>query len=172
MLDSDKPQKTKTFSNRCGGDTVFYRNNSQLDRASVEREILRRLDRKFKKKALDADDCEFPGGVARERAKLRRLPRRSVGSVLHEFKHGIEARAVDTIWESRVKGRLRPKPEKVGQGLLAAFIMGVLSNAGGHLLRELASGVGFIDVTVILGSVLHLIELKVLQRGASLASRS
>ena len=30
--------------------TVFYRNNPRVDRAAVEREILQRLDRKFKKK--------------------------------------------------------------------------------------------------------------------------
>jgi hypothetical protein len=145
--------------------TVFYGNNSQPDRPLLEREILRRLDRKFKKKLSDVDDCEFPGGVAPESAQLKKLYRRSVANVLQLFKQGIEARAVDVIWKSRAKGQLRPKPEKVGQGLLAAFVMGTLSNGKGHLLREMGSGVGFVDVAIILGSVLHLVELKVLLSG-------
>ena len=53
----------------------------------------------------------------------------------------------------------------MSQGLLVSLIMGVLSDGRGHLLRELASGVGFVDMAIILGSVLHLVELKVLQRG-------
>jgi hypothetical protein len=115
---------------------------------------------------LEADDCKFPGGVGPERARLKKLHRRSVGEVLQGFRHGIEARAIDTFWASRVKGRLRPKAEKVGQGLLAAFAMGTLSDGKGHLLRELPSGVGFVDVGLILGNVLHLVELKVLRGGS------
>src|SRR5216684_4722264 len=57
--------------------TVFYRNNAELDRPFLEREILRRLDRRFKKKVLEVDDCEFPGGVAPESAQLKKLERRS-----------------------------------------------------------------------------------------------
>jgi len=146
--------------------TVFYGNNSEVDRTLVEREILRRLDRKFKKKLSDPDDCEFPGGVAPERAKLKKLRRRSVEHILRAFKHGIEARAIDAMWESREKGRLRSRPENLGGGLLAAFIMGTLSNGRGHFLRELTSGIGFVDVAIILGSALHLVELKVLQHGS------
>ncbi len=145
--------------------TVFYGNNSELDRSSLEREILRRLDRKFKKKLSDPDDCEFPGGVSSERAQLKRLRRRSVQHILLAFKHGIEARAIDTMWESRANSRLRPKPESLGGALLAAFIMGTLHDSKGHFLREVASGVGFVDVAIILGSVKHLVELKVLRNG-------
>ena len=54
----------------------------------------------------------------------------------------------------------------MGQGLLAAFAMGTLSDGKGHLLRELPSGVGFVDVGLILGNVLHLVELKVLRGGS------
>jgi hypothetical protein len=146
--------------------TVFYGNNSELDRSSLEREILRRLDRKFKKKLSDPDDCEFPGGVSPERATLKRLRRRSIERILQAFKHGIEARAIDAMWESREKGRLRPRPENLGGGLLAAFIVGTLSNRKGHFLREIASGIGFVDVAIILGTALHLVELKVLQHGS------
>ncbi len=41
--------------------------------------------------------------------------------------------------------------------------MGVLSNGRGQLLREIASGVGFVDVVVRLGSVPHLVEVKILR---------
>ncbi len=145
--------------------TVFYRNNSEFDRASVERDILRRLDRKFKKKLSNPGELEFPGGVASERAKLQKLPRRSIAALLRLFKHATESRAVDTLWNSRSTGRLRPRPEKVAQGMLSLFAIGVLLNGRGNVLRELVSGVGFVDVVVMFGSVPHLVELKVI-RGA------
>ena len=47
--------------------------------------------------------------------------------------------------------------------MLSQFVMGVLSNRGGELLRELASGTGFVDIVVKLGSVSHLLELKILR---------
>src|SRR5688572_9109665 len=90
--------------------TVFYKNNPIADRSSTERDLLRRLDSRFQKKNLAADDLTFPGGFSAERAKLRRLPRRSMAAVLKSFKHAVEARAVDTIWESRVARKLRPRP--------------------------------------------------------------
>jgi len=145
--------------------TVFYRNNSHLNRASVERDMLLRLDRKFKKKLSNPGELGFPGGVASERATLRKLPRRSIAELLRLFKHAMESRAVDTIWNSRAAGRLRPRPEKVAQGMLSLFAMGVLSNGRGNLLRELASGIGFVDLVVMFGCVPHLVEMKVL-RGA------
>ena len=143
--------------------TVFYRNNSHLNRASLERDMLLHLDRRFKKKLSNPGELEFPGGVASERAKLRKLPRRSIAELLRLFKHAMESRAVDTIWSSRAASRLRPRPEKVAQGMLSLFAMGVLSNGRGNLLRELASGIGFVDLVVMFGCVPHLVELKVLQ---------
>jgi hypothetical protein len=145
--------------------TAFYRNNSQLDRKSVERDLLMRLDRRFKKKLSHPGELKFPGGVASERASMQRLPRRSIGDLLRLFKHAMESRAVDTIWSARAVGRLRSRPEKVAQGLLSLFAMGVLSNGRGNLLRELASGVGFVDLVLMFGNVSHLVEMKVL-RGA------
>lgn len=143
--------------------TVFYKNNPDADRASVERDILRRLDTKFQKKNLAGADPQFSAGFSTERAKLRRLPRRSMAAVLSSFKHAVEARAVDTIWESRAAGKLRPRPEKVAQGLLSVFVMKVVADGGGQLLRELASGVGFVDVVVMFGAVPHLVEMKILR---------
>src|SRR5262249_5620432 len=105
----------------------------------------------------------FPGGVARERLRIQKLPQRSIRTILEEFKHATEARSVDTVWQSRAAGKLRPRPEKVAQAMLAQFIMGVLSNRGGELMRELASGTGFVDIVVRLGTVSHLVELKILR---------
>jgi hypothetical protein len=147
--------------------TVFYKNNTEIERVPTEKEILRRLDAKFQKKSLGSVDVRFPGGVSAERAKLRRLPRRSIRAVLESFKHAVEARAVDTIWKSRQAAKLRRRPEKVAQGLLALFVMGVLSDRGGQLLREFASGVGFIDFEVLFGRTRHLIEMKVLRSAFS-----
>ena len=47
--------------------------------------------------------------------------------------------------------------------MLSQFVMGVLSNGSGELLRELASGVGFVDVSVRLSIVSHLVEIKILK---------
>lgn len=82
--------------------------------------------------------------------------------LLSEFKKAVESRAVDAFWDSRRKGRLRSRPEKIAQGLLAVFARGVVGK-GGLVLREVASGIGFVDVGVSFGGVLHLIELKILK---------
>jgi len=143
--------------------TAFYRRNVISSRSTVERDLLKRLDTKFRKEGTQPIGFSFPGGTSRERARIQRLPRRSIRTILEEFKHATESRGVDTIWASRGAGRLRPRPEKVAQGMLSQFIMGVLSNRGGELLPELASGTGFIDIAVRLGSVSHLVELKILR---------
>jgi hypothetical protein len=51
--------------------TVFYRNNLQIDRRSVERDILKRLDRKFKKKPWRRMTVSSPVGWARSVRDLR-----------------------------------------------------------------------------------------------------
>lgn len=143
--------------------TVFYRSNAELNRSRVERELLIRLDAKFQKH-LGQNDLTFPGDVTRERTRLRKLPKRSIRAILFAFKDATESRAVDTIWKSRSAGQLRKRPEKVAQGMLSQFVMGVLSNGSGELLREVASGVGFVDVSIRLSSVAHLVEIKILRR--------
>jgi hypothetical protein len=143
--------------------TAFYRRNGVQNRHAVERDLLTRLDARFSKEDAANSDVEFPGGVSRERGRLQRLPRRSIRTILQEFKHATESRGVDTIWASRAAGRLRPRPEKIAQGMLSQFVMGVLSNRGGELMRELTSGTGFVDIVVRFGSVSHLLELKVLR---------
>jgi hypothetical protein len=68
---------------------------------------------------------------------------------------------VDPFWESRAAGKLRPRPEKIAQSILTAFVLGVLTNGGGSLFRELASGTGYVDIVVMLSTIPHLVELKI-----------
>jgi RecB family endonuclease NucS len=79
-----------------------------------------------------------------------------------EFKRITEARGIDAFWESRKENRLRKKPEAIAQALLALFASGVVDQAG-LVIREFASGVGFVDVGLSFRGVLHLIELKILK---------
>ncbi|MGI8408117.1 MAG: hypothetical protein ACR2L3_06370 [Actinomycetota bacterium] len=78
-----------------------------------------------------------------------------------EFKKTVEGRAIDAFWRSRKKHKLRSRPEKIAQGLLAVFAKGVIGKKG-LVLREIAVGIGFVDVGLSFGGVLHLIELKIL----------
>jgi hypothetical protein len=75
----------------------------------------------------------------------------------------VESRTVDVFWQSRKSNRLQRKPEKIGQALLAIYLIGVIPHGSrGLVLREMASGIGFVDIGVILSSKLHLIEMKIL----------
>jgi hypothetical protein len=82
--------------------------------------------------------------------------------LLTEFIAAVESRAVGNFWLSRKRGRLRQRPEEIAQGLLAMFFKGVLRE-GGYVLREIESGTGYIDVSILLSRALHLAELKVLR---------
>lgn len=139
--------------------TLLFRNNPSLDRAEFEAALLKRLDKKFQKKN-DAQPS-FPGGVVREARQLRKNPR-TIRRLVTAFKQAIEARAVDPFWKSRKKNNLRPKPENIAQALLAVFAKGVLGTDG-LVLRELASGIGFVDVQILFGKTPHLIEVKILK---------
>ena len=112
-------------------------------------------------KKNDASFKGFERSLAPARGRLR-AHRRSILALLSEFKRAVEARAVDAFWKSRKKHRLRSRPEKIAQGLLAVFAKGVVG-IDGLVLREIASGIGFVDVGVSFAGVLHLIELKVLK---------
>jgi hypothetical protein len=70
---------------------------------------------------------------------------------------------VGNFWLSRKAGRLRHRPEDIAQGLLSLFFKGVLLCDGGFVLRELESGIGYVDVSIALSRVLHLVEMKVLR---------
>jgi len=141
--------------------TTFFRRNHDLHRKEFELRLSATLRRRFKKKRPDATLKGFERGLAYARRRLRARRRRSIESLLSEFKVAVEARAVDAFWDSRTNQRLRSKPEKIAQGLLAVFARGVLGSDG-LVLREIASGIGFVDVGISFGRVLHLIELKLL----------
>jgi hypothetical protein len=85
--------------------------------------------------------------------------------LLEEFKRTIEAEAVNSFWESRTKGILKRRPEKLGQEILGVFASAKLSRRGAAI-REAASGIGFVDVLVTFSSgLLHVVELKMLKGG-------
>lgn len=92
------------------------------------------------------------------------MSRITIGALLEEFKHAVEARAIDAFWLSRKRGKLRLRPEKIAQTQFALFVRGVLVNRPGIVLREISSGIGYVDIGVIFSSILHLVEIKVLTR--------
>jgi hypothetical protein len=141
--------------------TIFYQNNHELSRQQFEKSILSLLDENFKKKA-SSPAWSFPGGISRKRRLLQAKQRVTISSLLDGFRHAVESRAIDTFWVSRKANELRPKPERIGQALLSVFAKGVLSNRG-LVWREVLSGIGFVDVVLVLGRIPHLIELKIMK---------
>lgn len=140
--------------------TVFFRNNTHIERSEFESRILGLLKRQFKKKDQAR---EFPGGLTNEKRTLSRSHRRTIRSLLELFRGAVEARAIDGFWQSRKKNQLKDKPEEIGQGLMAVFMLALIPpGTGGAVLREFNSGIGFVDVGVLISSTLHLIEMKVL----------
>ena len=103
----------------------------------------------------------FPGGVVQEAKRLGQQ-RRSIRKLLESFKSAVEARAIDSFWQSRKKGNLRRRPEVIAQSLLSLFAMGVVGDSG-LVMREVSSGIGFVDVQIQFSSVPHLIEVKILK---------
>ena len=82
---------------------------------------------------------------------------------MSQFKSAVEARAVNEFWRSRTRRKLVARPERIGQALVALFLEGTIATAGsGIVLREISSGIGFVDIGVLFSSTLHLIELKIL----------
>ncbi len=70
---------------------------------------------------------------------------------------------MNSFWESRTKGRLKNRPEKLGQELFGVFARTKLA-ARGSAIREGTSGIGFVDVLVTFSSgLVHVIELKMLK---------
>jgi hypothetical protein len=81
---------------------------------------------------------------------------------LETFRDTIEAEAVNSFWESRTKGKLRKRPEKLAQEFFGVFASSRLETRGAAV-REGTSGVGFVDVLVTFSSgLVHVIELKML----------
>jgi hypothetical protein len=129
-------------------------------RSSVERQLLDALDAKVSAQGGLPD--LFRDTRARvERRRLRKAKRRSIKLILQAFQRTVQGRTIDAFWKSRIAGTLNPRPETIAQTLLTQFIMGGLSRRSGHLFREVASGVGFVDIAVMFGATTHLLELKV-----------
>ena len=83
--------------------------------------------------------------------------------MLEDFRETVEAEAVNSFWESRAKGRLKRRPEKLGQEMLGVFASAKLAGHGAAV-REAVSGTGFVDVLVTFSSgLLHVVELKILR---------
>jgi len=142
--------------------TVFFRRNSVPDREGFETQLAGTLVKKFPKKKPNIPEFKrFEHALKSIRVEIRSR-RRSMRYLITEFRSVVESRAVDAFWKSRRRHHLRAKPEKIAQGLLAVFAKGVLGG-NGVVLREIASGIGFVDVGVLFGKVLHLIELKILK---------
>lgn len=139
--------------------TALFRRNADLNRTEFERQLARALKRRFPKKK-DVEFSAFISGLEPARRRIRSR-RRSIASLLAEFGRAVESRAIDAFWNSRTKGKLRARPESIAQGLLAVFAKAVVGSDG-VVLREFASGIGFVDVGVSFGGPLHLIELKIL----------
>jgi hypothetical protein len=143
--------------------TAFYRRNDRVDRATFEGKLLAVLDSRFKKKRLFFVSKAVAERVETSGRRLGRLPRVTIRKFLEEFKSTIEAEAVNSFWDSRTKGKLKNRPEKVGQELFGAFARTKLA-ARGSAIREGTSGIGFVDVLVTFSSgLVHVIELKMLK---------
>lgn len=140
--------------------TSFFRIN-RVDRASFEESLLNLLDRRFSG-SLIAVPTDFPGPTARKRQRL--AGRRSIRGLLENFKQSVETNTVDLFWDSRIEGRLRRRPEEIGEGLLATFAYKVIDGRG-FLVRQFASGIGYVDIGITFGTTLHLAELKVHKGG-------
>jgi hypothetical protein len=145
--------------------TVIFINNKVKNRGEFEEALISKLDKRFKKK-LRLSNHTFPGGIAKERTKFKSIHRKTIKTIITEFVSAVEARAIDGFWRSRTSNKLRTRPEKIAQTLFAVFVKGVLRK-NGLILREMASGPGFVDISVILSKTLHLIEIKVLRNSFS-----
>jgi hypothetical protein len=144
--------------------TAFYSRNRALRRREFESELATSLRAKFKKKVDDRTLYQFEQSLAGARLRLFRK-RRSIGALLREFKSAVQALGIDSFWTSRKRGILEPRPEKNAQALLAVFARGTIGLRG-VVLREFGCGVGFVDIGICFGGVLHLVELKVFRGGA------
>ena len=144
--------------------TAFYSRNRNLDRRAFEIEIARKLRQRFKKKRTNEHaSIGFIRAIPSSRKRFR-TRRRSINQLLSEYKMAVEARGIGSYWSSRKKGKLRSYPERIAQDQLALFAKGVLGPRG-LVIRESASGIGYVDVGIAFAAVLHLIELKVFSGG-------
>jgi hypothetical protein len=140
--------------------TAFFRNNSQLRRGQFEIDTAKTLRSKFPF-LLGTNDSRALARATSIARSVFRAKRRSILTLLAEFKKAVQSRGIDAYWDSRKKARLRKRPEKVAQAALGVFARGALGRYG-SVFREVGSGIGFVDLVISFGHVYHLVELKVL----------
>lgn len=140
--------------------TIFYLNNRLEDRLGFEKRLVDRIESKYKNPSKQNIRKINNKGVVSP-TKLEKV---TIGGLLANFKSIVESSAIDSFWKSRKKNILKDKPEEIAQALLASCFKMVL-NGRGVVIRELSSGIGFVDVAVMLSASLHLIEVKILTKG-------
>ena len=139
--------------------TTSFKNSPQVSRGAFEKRLLQSLDRRFK--LSETADGFAESFVKAERRRLQNLPRRTISVVLLSFWRATQGRTVDAFWISRVANKLQKRPETIAQSLLTQYILGVNLGRAGQVFREVVSGTGFVDLTVMFGAIAHLVELKV-----------
>lgn len=84
--------------------------------------------------------------------------------LLERFCGFAKSRLISSFWISRKKGNLAPKAEIIAQGHLSSFLAGHFKETA-FIDRELASGIGYVDISVTYNNIRHLLELKVIRQG-------
>jgi hypothetical protein len=143
--------------------TSFFRVNG-LDRSDFEERLAKLLDQRFKKKLHENPGpgvpAEFETNLRATGRAVQRAKRRSIRALLQGYARSVESSGVEMFWDSRTKGRLKPKPETIARDSLAVAVRLVLG-VDGLVLREFQLGTGFVDVGIVM-SALHIVEMKIL----------
>lgn len=140
--------------------TVFFVQNQNINKNVFLQMLSNKLFSTYKKKVPNIDGSIF-ADVVKKQTTIKRM---SIGSLLEDFRYAIESRGINQFWKSRKDNTLQNHPEEIAQANLAVFTLGVLSNKSyGHVFREFASGIGYVDLGIQFSSTLHLLELKILK---------
>ena len=141
--------------------TVLFLNNRSKDRILLENSLVKRLDRIFKDK-LRSTDALSPFNKGADKAPEQPPARLTINSMLIGFSKAIESVAINAFWISRKGRTLQHYPERIGQALLATYAKSEFMRGRGVVLREISSGIGFVDVGIMISTVYHLVEIKVM----------
>jgi hypothetical protein len=69
---------------------------------------------------------------------------------------------VEAFWVSRKQQELRPKPEQIAQLSLLMFLDEPIRDRSGFTLKEVHTGIGYVDVMAVFGrSKRYIVELKI-----------
>ncbi len=143
---------------------------ARRQRKSITQIILERLDKRF---LPDLGRWRTPLTLRpAQKAKVRGLVqgarrpasgRLQFDALLHEYRKAIELNGIPEFWKSRKRGELRANPESLAQHSLSMFLHSPVRDRNGFLLREVRTGIGFVDVLAVFGrSRQYLVELKIL----------